>query len=425
MTTTAPDYRAPDGLTSSRHPHPANHGVLAHERRRTRLAAGLLAVTLGALLTGCGDRQPPAAPTTKAPTATAAAGTVDPLEVTVDGDLSQRLSTGPVMTRRIADTIRIAGRLEANQYRSSRIGAPLTGRLGQIEAQVGQQVRQGQGLAEINSPELAQAQLAFLRAHSQQQLLTRAVERAQLLLDADVIGSAELQRRQSELAVSSAEKRAASDQLRAIGLSADRVRQLEQTGQIQQTASITATLSGTVIERQAALGQMVTPADVLFVISDLTSLWAAAEVPEQDAQFVKAGQRVQIEVPALDNERFAARVALVADVVNADTRTVRVVAEIENRGQRFKPSMLITMLVEGRVSERQVVPATAVVREGSSDHLLVRVRPGVYRLTPIEIGPERDGLRALARPLPDETQIVLDGAFHLNNVRAQRALERR
>ncbi|MEI8302550.1 MAG: efflux RND transporter periplasmic adaptor subunit [Burkholderiales bacterium] len=379
-----------------------------------------------ALLGACGQREAAAPPAAgKATTTAATASTSDPLELTLDEALARRVVIGSVSTRRVVDTIRIAGRLEANQNRSSRIGAPITGRLTQIDAQIGQVVRQGQVLAEINSPELAQAQLNFLRAHSQQQLLTQAVERARLLLEADVIGSAELQRRQGELTVAAAEKRASSDQLRALGLTAERIARLESTGQIQPTAAITATLGGTVIERKVAQGQVVNPADVLFVVSDLTALWAVAEVPEQDAQFVKTGQRVQIEVPALDNERFDGRVAFVADVVNPETRTVRVGVDLENRGGRFKPSMLISMLVEGRSAERQVVPASAVVREGNADHLYLQVRPGVFRMVPAEIGPERDGMRALLRPLPPGAQLALDGAFHLNNARMQRALDGR
>jgi cobalt-zinc-cadmium efflux system membrane fusion protein len=385
--------------------------------RQTHAALLLAAV----MLAGCGREATVAPPSTAmAPAPTAAAS--DPMELALDDDLARRVKVDVPPTRRVADTIRIAGRLEANQNRSSRIGAPITGRLTMIDAQIGQVVRPGQTLAEINSPELAQAQLNFLRAHSQKQLLTRAVERAKLLLDADVIGAAELQRRQGELTVAQAEKRAAYDQLRALGLSEDRLTLLEGTGQIQPTAEISATLGGTVIERKVAPGQVVNPADVLFVVADLRALWAAAEVPEQDAQFVKPGQRVQIEVPALDNERFQGRVALVADVVNPETRTVRVVVDLENRGGRFKPSMLITMLVEGRVAERQVVPASAVVREGNVDFVYVETRPGVLRMTPVDIGPERDGVHALLKPLQPGARVAIDGAFHANNVRAQRAL---
>lgn len=386
----------------------------------TALRLPLLALLLGAavLASGCGDKA------AEKPVQ-AAAARKDPMEVTADAELVKRLNLGPASTRLFADTIRVAGRLDVNQYRTSRIGAPITGRLTSVDAVFGQQVRQGQVLAEINSPELAQAQLAFLRAHSQQQLLTRAVERAQLLLAADVIASAELQRRQSELTVAIAEKRAASDQLRQLGLSPQRIQRLQETGEIQPTAAITATLGGTVIERNVAQGQVVNPADVLFVVSDLSAVWALAEVPEQDSQFVKLGQRVQIEIPALDNERFSGRVAYVADVVNPETRTVRVGVEMENKALRFKPSMLMTMLVEGATMPRQVVPVSAVVRENNVDHLFVEVRPGVFRLTPVELGPEREGLRTLIRPLREDTNVVLDGAFHLNNVRVQQALESR
>lgn len=381
------------------------------------IPAALLALT-AALTAGCGDK-----PTEK-PTARTEAPR-DPMQVSADKELASRLSLGPVATRPIAETIRVAGRLDVNQYRTSRIGAPITGRLTRVDAVFGQQVRQGQVLAEINSPELAQAQLAFLRAHSERQLLTRAVERAQLLLSADVIASAELQRRQNELSVASAEKRAASDQLRQLGLSPQKIQRLEETGEIQPTAAITATLGGTVIERNVAQGQVVNPTDVLFVVSDLNSVWALAEVPEQDSQFVKLGQRVQIEIPALDNERFAGRVAFVADVVNPETRTVRVGVEMENKALRFKPSMLMTMLVEGPVVSRQVIPVAAVVRENNVDHVFVQVRDGVFRLTPVELGPTKDGLRTLLKPLPENASLVLDGAFHLNNVRVQQALESR
>lgn len=395
--------------------------VLSHRpgRLRSAMLAGT-ALAVAALSAGCGERQQ--GPAADKPAAVAQR---DPMSVAVDAELARRLSVGPASTRQFAETIRVAGRLDVNQYRTSRVGAPITGRLTNVQAVFGQQVRQGQVLAEINSPELAQAQLAFLRAHSQKQLLTRAVERAQLLLAADVIASAELQRRQSELTVAIAEKRAASDQLRQLGLSPQKITRLEETGEIQPTAAITATLAGTVIERNVAQGQVVNPADVLFVVSDLSSVWALAEVPEQESQFVKLGQRVQVEIPALDNERFAGRVAFVADVVNPETRTVRVGVEMENKALRFKPSMLMTMLVEGPVASRQVVPVGAVVRENNVDHVFVQQRPGVFRLTPVELGPERDGLRILLKPLPEDSSIVVDGAFHLNNVRVQQALESR
>jgi cobalt-zinc-cadmium efflux system membrane fusion protein len=386
-------------------------------------------VLLIACLTACSGRSDTdvAAPAAVAvsPTPAIAPPQADPMRISVDATLSQRLSVEDVATRSVAETIRIPGRFEVNDYRTSRIGAPITGRVTGIDVMVGQQVNQGQVLAELSSPELAQAQLAFLRAHAQVNLLTRAVERAQLLLAADVIGAAELQRRQSEMQIAQAEKRAASDQLLALGLSRSRLQTLETTGEIQSKTAVSAPLSGTVIERKAATGQMVSPSDVLFLVSDLRQLWATAEVPEQDAQFVQAGQQVLVEVPALGNAKIAGKVAVVADVVDPATRTVRVLVDVDNRERRLKPSMLITMLIEGRVASVQVIPESAVVRDNDLDHVFLQVAVDTFRLTQVDLGLSREGKRTLLRPLPDGARIVADGAFHLNNVRMQRLSEGR
>ena len=397
------------------------------------LSTSLLVIALTSGLAGCGrgssETAAPAkvtvAPGAAAKAAQATTVSADPMTVDTNAELLKRLIIEPLSSTTQAETIRIAGKLEVNQYKTSRIGAQITGRLIQVDALFGQQVSRGQVLAEINSPELGQAQLAFLRANTQQQLLTRAVERAQLLLAADVIGSAELQRRQSELTVALAEKRAAGDQLKALGLTAQRIAKLEKTGEIQATAPITSPLNGTVIERKVAQGQVVNPSDVLFLVSDLSTLWAQAEVPEQDAQFVKPGQRVEVEIPALDNRRVIGKVAYVADVVNPETRTVRVGVDLDNPERQLKPSMLITMLIEGRTTRQQVIPTTAIVRENDRDHVFLAVNARQFKLTPVDLGLERDGKRPLLKPLAENTRIVVDGAFHLNNVRAQRAVEGR
>ena len=380
------------------------------------LGAGALAASLA----GCGKGDAPA-PAKPAAAPSAPAASSDPMSIVLDAELAARVRVEELSTAKVYETIKIAGRLDVNQYRTARIGAPITGRITQIDVQVGQQVRQGDVLAQISSPELTQAQLAFLRAHSQEQLLTRGVERAQLLLAADVIGSAELQRRESELSVARAEKRAASDQLRTLGLSERRVQRLEETGQIMSTAPIAATMSGTVIDRKIAQGQVVQPSDALFTVSDLSHIWALAEVPEQDARFVQLGQRVEVEIPALEGMRLAGKVAFVADVVNPETRTVRISVDLDNSARQLKPSMLMTMLIEGKVAERQVVPAAAVVRESNADHVFVETGKDTFKLKRVELGPERDGRRPLLKPMPDGSRVVVDGAFHLNNVRVQRA----
>ncbi len=394
---------------------------------RTLLAIGI--ALLAVSLEGCGEKA--ASPAKAAKTAEKGAGpaataptATDPLTTRLTPELGALVKLGTIATSEVTETIRIAGRLEVNGYKTARIGAPVTGRISDIKAIVGQEVKAGETLADINSQELTLAQLGFLKAHSALQLSTRAVERAELLLSADVIGSAELQRRQNEQTVARAEKRAAADQLRILGLSAAAVERLERSGSLIASAPISSTQAGTVIERKVAQGQVVQPTDALFVVSDLRSIWAGADIPEQEAASVRRGQRVEIEIPALGNEKRVGRIVFVADVVNAETRTVRVGVDLENIGKTLKPAMLITMLIEGKAAQRQLVPLSAVVRENDADHLFVETAPGVVRLTKVELDIEKDGKRALKSALPPNTRIVLDGGFHLNNERQRRNLEK-
>ena len=373
---------------------------------RVLLAVGILLLAFG--LEGCGESERASksgsgtASAAAAPTpAVAAAPSVmaatsgDPLSIRLTPELSALVKIAvPEMTD-VSEAQRIAGRLDVNGYKTARIGAPVTGRIADIRAILGQEVRQGETLAEISSQELSAAQLTFLKAHSGLQLATRSVERAELLLAADVIGSAELQRRQSEMAVARAEKRAAADQLRVLGLPARATDQLERTGALVSAVPITSTLSGTVIERKVAQGQVVNPADALFVVSELRSIWATADIPEQEAARVRRGQRAGIEIPALGNERRTGKIVYVADVVNPETRTVRIGVDLENPDKSLKPAMLINMLIEGSAMRRPVVPAAAVVRESDQDHLFVETAPGVVKLTRVLLGPDDGGRRAI------------------------------
>ena len=383
---------------------------------RPLAAAALLALAIAAA--GCSPSGG------KAEAAAAASPPPDPMQITADEALMKRLRIEGVSTQSVTEMIRVAGRLDVNEYRTSRVGSPIEGRIVDIEVQLGERVRQGQTLAEVSSPELAQAQLDYLRATSRRQLLASAVERARALLDADVIGSVEVQRRQNEYDVAIAERRAAADRLVSLGMSRKRLDQLEATGQIQSKTSINASIGGTVIERNVTRGQAINTADTAFVVSDLDHLWALAEVPEQHARFVRPGQKVQVEIPALGSLRVEGKVAFVADVVTPATRTVRVGVDLDNPQRLLKPSMLMTMLVQGPTRPAQVVPADAVVRDGDRDFVFLEIGENSFRMTPVDLGVEHEGRRTLVKPLPDEARVVADGAFHLNNMRIQRNVGR-
>ena len=354
---------------------------------------------------------------------TVAAPPADPALVTPAPELLAQLKLAPLSTLPVAETLRVAGRIDFDEQRLARIGATITGRVTDIDALLGQEVKKGEVLARLNSSELSTQQLAYLRARAQLELNRRNAERAKSLFEADVIGAAELQRRQSEFQISVAETRAASDQLQLLGVTPASIERLGQQGAVNSLTPVVSTLNGHVVERKLAQGQVVQPADALFVVADLSRLWAVAQVPEQQVNQVKVGQSVSIEVPALGNEKLVGKLIYVGQTINPETRTVLVRTELDNRDGRLKPAMLASMLIEARAVERQVVPASAVVRENDEDHVFVAQGDGAFLLTKVKLAPEQGGQRVVLSGLKGDEKLVVDGAFHLNNERNRKAME--
>lgn len=347
----------------------------------------------------------------------------DPSVVVPSPELLDQLKLSDVGTRPVAETLRVSGRIDFDEQRLARIGATVTGRVTDIDALLGQSVRKGDVLARLNSSELSSQQLAYLKARAQLELNRRNAERAKALFEADVIGAAELQRRESEYQISKAETRAASDQLQLLGVSPEAIDRLSKQGEVNSVTPVAATMSGVVVERKLAQGQVVQPADSLFVVADLSRLWAVAQVPEQQVSQVKAGQAVSIEVPALGNEKLVGKLIFVGQTIDPETRTVLVRTELDNRDGRLKPAMLASMLIEAKPVERLVVPASAVVRESDEDHVFIAEGEGAFRLAKVKLGPEQGGVRVVQSGLKGGEKLVVDGAFHLNNERNRQEME--
>ena len=381
------------------------------------LERALPLVAVAALaLAGCADEEPPAPPSAvKAERA--------PLAVSALPALVERLRIGKVGNAEIRETLRVPGRIEVDEQRVARVGSSVVGRITQLDAVVGQNVKRGQVLAHLSSTELSSTQLGFLKAFSQKLLAERSVQRAQQLFEADVIGQAELQRRQNELAQAEAEVSAAREQLKVLGMSEQAILRLAATRTVNSQSTVVSSIAGTVIERRGTLGQVVQPADTVFIVADLSSVWLVADIPEQNAGMMRAGETVEAEVAALPGRLLRGEVSFVAATVNPDTRTIRVRMDLPNPDREYKPAMLATVSIKGKPTRQRTVPSAAVVREENRDYVFVATGPARFQLRSVVLGGEHGGDRVLVGGLADGDQIVLDGAFHLNNERKRLELQ--
>lgn len=347
----------------------------------------------------------------------------DPNVVELTPALQEKIQLVKVGEAEIREVLRMPGSIQVDEQRVARIGAPVTGRITDIDAVLGQQVKQGQTLATLNSTELAQNQLVYIKALQQIDLHSKAVERARTLLEADVISKAELQRREAELSAAQAELNAAADQLQVLGMSTQGIAKLSKTSAMHSFSNVIARISGTVINRRINLGQVVQPADELFVVADLSRVWAVAEVPERGIDLIEKGQEVDIEIPAINDKPIKGKLIYVGDVVNPETRTVTVRSELNNVKGEIKPDMLVSMLVQSRPISKLSVPVKSIVREGDKDHVFVQIAPNKYRLREVTVGDDYQGMVAIVNGVEPGEIVVSEGAFHLNNERKRKELE--
>ncbi|MEO6830070.1 MAG: efflux RND transporter periplasmic adaptor subunit [Acidobacteriaceae bacterium] len=371
-----------------------------------------LAVTLG-LLTMAGCKH--AADASEASPTEAG----NPLAIRVSPALLDHVRIGEARWQQVTSSEKVAARVETDASRVARIGSPVEGRITKILVLEGQHVRRGQVMATLHSTALSDAQFAFIKAYSEQQLSARSADRAKQLVRADVIGSAEVERREAELLQASAEVEAIRAKLQGLGMSARAIHQLETTRKLNSDYPIIATIAGTVLERKVTPGQIVQPADMAFLVADLSNVWLVAEVPEDEAGAIRVGKSVIASIPALPDCKIVGKLSFVSPVVNPETRTVQARMDLANPQGIFKPAMMALMTFESNPEKKQVIPDTAIVREENKDHVFVQTGPHKFVLREVELGMETGESRVLVSGLSANEKLVLDGAFHLNNQRKQ------
>jgi membrane fusion protein, heavy metal efflux system len=355
--------------------------------------------------------------------AVAAERKANPNEVVITPALEQNIKFGTPAIADVDGTLQVAAHVETDARRIARVGSPVSGRILNLLVFEGQTVRTGTVLAMLHSTDLSDIQRALIKAASQANLAETSVKRAEQLMQADVIGRAELERRRAELLQATTEVESCRTQLRGLGMTDGQIRQLESSRKLSADYPIVSPRSGTVLKREITVGQVVQPADPAFTIADLSSVWIVANVPEEDAGQLKKNMEVQVRVPALMDRSLSGRLAFVSPIVDPATRTVEVRMDVPNPEGLLKPDELASMVLTGHTDKKLTVPNAAVVREDNQDYVFIQSGPRTYVLRQVTLGDEENDRRIVVSGVNDQDRIVTEGAFHLNNQRKQNAIK--
>jgi Cu(I)/Ag(I) efflux system membrane fusion protein len=288
--------------------------------------------------------------------------------VKITPERQQRIGvrTGKVIhSHKLTMTIRAVGIIEVDQQRLRRIHTRISGWVDKVHVNfVGQNVKEGDPLLELYSPELVNAQDDFVRALKDWE--KEKSQPARRLVD----GS----RRRLQL----------------WGVPADEIKKIEKTGQTRDTLLLKSDIDGRVLERNVQEGSYVDPTMDLYRIAGLSEVWLQAKLYEYELPHVEVGQKVHVLLPSRpDLKEIEGKVSFIEPVVQEATRTVKVRVAIKNvfieknKDFLFKPGMYADLVIDHDMGHGLLVPESGLLRTGERV-LAFRVLPG-DRFEPVEV----------------------------------------
>jgi cobalt-zinc-cadmium efflux system membrane fusion protein len=327
----------------------------------------------------------------------------------------------PVVRAEFRTTRDFPGTVEPNEHALAEITTLVRGRVIDVYADLGREVKSGALLALLYSSELGMAQSAYLKATAKLNVADRAFRRAELLLKEKVIGLAESQRREGEMLSLRAERQEARDRLLLLGLTDEDLRNLDRNHTIRSHVPVLAPFDGRVIARNLTKGEVVETTEKLFVVADLSDVWVTAVIPEKDIPYIRpdltgAGQSVEVHVAAYPNQIFQGRITYVGDVLDPATRTMRLRLELPNRERKLKPAMYASVRVYSEPEPNVLlIPEGAVQRDRDRHFVFVQRDQAVFEVRDVKLGSSNGRDIKVLDGLLEGESIVTKGSFVLKS----------
>jgi cobalt-zinc-cadmium efflux system membrane fusion protein len=376
----------------------------------------LAPVLLALILSGCGDASDAAKPPASRPPA-------EPGLISIPADSPQlgQIKVAAVEAMDVPqDEVVAPARVGIDPGRLSRVLLPVAGRIEAVLVKLGERVEQGQAVVILDSPDADAAVGAWRTAEAAERQATAALtkaeadyERARDLFEHGAASQKDVLAAQNDRAQASAAldtARAGREQAR---------RKLELLGLqptvFHQPITVRAPINGTVLDVGVAPGEYRNDTTApLMSIADLTRVWLSAEVAEPAIALVRVGDAVEIRLVAFPGEVLTGRVTRIADVLDPQTRTVKVHVELPNPG-RLRPDMFGTLRHVASRRRAPVVPLASVIQQYGRAVVFVEREPARFERREIVVG-AREGERVavLAGLTPGE-RVVVDGAILLKD----------
>lgn len=318
------------------------------------------------------------------------------------------IKVGPLSASGQAPLFYAPGKVVVPADREVLVSSSQPGLVTQLPVNIGDNVRKGQLLALLNSPELLGLQQAFLTAGSELNLSGLEQRRDQTLLQEGVIA----ERRWQETQMLHTGKSARADEARQLlllaGMSAAEIKTLGQTRKLDNRLNIRSPIDGVVLERLTSLGARLDVQAPLYRIADLSELWLEINIPQERLSSIRVGDAVRLE-----GSEIGGRISLLGQSVNRDNQTVLARAVIDGKADGLRVGQNVNVqILQISAQTGFKVPNTAIAQNEGHAYVFVRNQDG-FAVTEVSVTGKQDGEALISGPLSGSEQIAVKGAVAL------------
>jgi membrane fusion protein, copper/silver efflux system len=276
------------------------------------------------------------------------------------------LRTAPVTKGSAGATWHTVARIQVDPTRVRKTNVKVDGFVEQIYVNfVGQAVRKGQPLFSLYSPVLLAAQNEYLLALQTKDSLAKGSGHSE----------------NGDTLVTAARRR-----LELWDVPSTEIERLARTRQPTKTLTLVSPISGVVTAKSVVQGARVSPGEAPYEITDLSAVWAMADVYETDLGRIHVGMKASLTLPAYPNRSFPGQVAFIDPLLDAKTRTIKVHLHFANPNRELKPEMYGQVALEGVTQEGLRIPADAVIRAGNRDVVFLSLGDGRFEPRVVQLG---------------------------------------
>lgn len=381
------------------------------------VTAGLAALFLGIAaiywLAGRNMDQAVAAP------AATAAPTDDSVEIS--GSQLPSFKLAHVGYRNFTNEKTAIGSVDYNEDMSVQVFPNYQGKIISVTAQLGDNVKKGDMLYTIDSPDLIAAESNLIGAAATLALTNAALERAKILYPQQGIAQKDYDQAVSDQQTAEGALKAARNAVLVFGKTNDEIDRIVATRQIDPTLVVLSPISGRITARNAQPGLLAQPgtAPAPYTVSDLLTKWMLAYVPESDSRLYRDGQEVEVTVPAADRI-FRGKITTMGTNIDPNTHRVTIRSVIRDPQNELRPGMLANFVTETAAPETSLaVPVNGVVREGDGTMTVwVTTDRRYFMKKVVTVGLQQNGYDQILSGLNVGDKVVTDGAVFMSNIQS-------